>query len=201
MKLGLKLVILFFILTSLSIWIVLLSYQFTNNTDSINLRNVFIYCGFIISHLIVFYVAHRLKIFNISKPMFKIRESLFSLIIGLLVFFVFYFQFSFFSLQNITKPSILSLVYIIMLAPIIEEVFFKIVILNNLLAMKKMNAFLAILITAICFTITHVPHVYFSHFALALITSIYYVKNKNIYYSILIHASYNFFVELNYLLV
>ena len=75
-------------------------------------------------------------------------------------------------------------------APIIEEVFNKKIVFENLLELKLKSS-LAILMSASYFALFHLPDIYITHFLFGLLTTFIYFYKKNLIQTILIHSFYN----------
>lgn len=198
MKLAYKILILYLLLPSLSISSIIgIHFIFgIENTERINL---FSHLGLLISHIIVIIIAIKINIIKINVPKIKLIQILISLVLGLILFYIYYMEFNF--LTNLKKPNynLINFLYAIIFAPILEEFFYKIILFNNLILLK-INPYFLILITALLFSFGHLPNIYIAHFLLGLITTFIYFKNKSLIQSILIHSFYNLFLNIFYLL-
>lgn len=102
---------------------------------------------------------------------------------------------------NFSESSNISLFYkaisALIIAPILEELFFRKFIFGELL--KKNSLSLSIIISSICFSLIHLPSYrnLLPTFILGVICCIIYLKTKNIIYPIILH----FFTNLSWLVL
>ena len=188
MKLSFKILTLCLLLPFLSVLSVLLSVHFGN--ENIKTTNLLSYFGVIISHIIVFYIAFKINIFKLESNKISFNEILFSLGISVVLFFSYYSEFHLF--KPLEKPTFefSRLIYVLFAVPIIEEIFNKKIVFKNLLQLK-LKPYLAILLSASYFAISHLPDIYITHFVFGLVTTFIYFRNKNLIQTILIHSFYN----------
>lgn len=97
---------------------------------------------------------------------------------------------------NLYNEINLVISYLI-LSPIVEEIIFRGIILNDLLSNFK-NKIVSIIFTSLLFCLIHIDGFEFYNivriidaFIFSIIISCFYVKTKNIYYAIIFHFIYN----------
>ena len=107
-----------------------------------------------------------------------------------MLFFSYYLEFHLF--KPLEKPNFdfSRLIYVLFAVPIIEEVFNKKIVFKNLLQLK-LKPYLAILLSASYFALSHLPEIYITHFVFGLVTTFIYFNKKNLIQTILIHSFYN----------
>ena len=188
MKTSSKILILCLLLPFLSISSVVLSIHFGD--ENIKTTNLLSYFGIIISHVIVFLIALKINIFKLGSNKISFTEVLFSLGVSVVLFFSYYLEFHLF--KPLEKPNIefSTFIYFVFAAPIIEEVFNKKIVFENLLELKLKSS-LAILMSASYFALFHLPDIYITHFLFGLLTTFIYFYKKNLIHTILIHSFYN----------
>lgn len=191
MKLSLKILTLSLLLPFLSVVSVLIGTYFGDgNIKTINLLSYF---GIIISHISVFYIAFKINILKLESNKISFNEILFSLGISVVLSFGYYSELYLFKLGEKPTFDLSRLIYVLFAAPIIEEVFNKKIVFKNLLQLK-LKPYLAILLSASYFAISHLPNIYITHFVFGLVTTFIYLKNKNLIQAILIHSFYNMLI-------
>ena len=146
---------------------------------------------------IIHFVNFRRKIILNYKirPFNGIYFLFFILIIWILQTLIFPpFFYSFYSKQ-IFSPSLYLLIGSLILAPVLEEIIFRNILLNSLLNSYSRNK--AIVISSLLFAIIHITPIQIAQtFVIGLFFGIIYSKNKNIAYTILLHSLSNLFVFL-----
>jgi membrane protease YdiL (CAAX protease family) len=166
----------------------------------------------IIAYLLIFIIFWKPKFRLNKKDEFsgynlKIITLLFVIVIGLEFaerpFFDFEKIVSYFRQIELEKNYYefngfnISLIYriigIILLAPILEELFFRKFLLIKLL--EKYDKIIAIGISSLCFSLIHFdsPRNLFPTLIFGIISGIIYLKTKRIGYSIILHLIYNTF--------
>jgi membrane protease YdiL (CAAX protease family) len=92
--------------------------------------------------------------------------------------------------------SILDLTSAIILAPVLEELFFRKMMFSRLL--KKYSFTISAVVSSLCFTLIHIPHWFnlVPVFLFGMICCFIYVKTKNILYPIFFHFTGNLIVSL-----
>ena len=188
MKLSFKILTLCFLLPFLSIVSVLLSVHFGD--ENIKTTNLLSYFGNIISYVIVFLIAFKINILKLGSNKISFNEVIFSLGVSVVLFFSYYLEFHLF--KPLEKPNFdfSRLIYVLFAVPIIEEVFNKKIVFKNLLQLK-LKPYLAILLSASYFALSHLPEIYITHFVFGLVTTFIYFNKKNLIQTILIHSFYN----------
>ena len=95
-------------------------------------------------------------------------------------------------------PRTLFMFFIIFfIASVIEEVLFRGYLLSNL--MESFDKYIALVITAVLFSAVHLANPYLSVLVIinllliGYLFGIYYIHNKNLWFSIFLHASWSFF--------
>ncbi|MFH4968980.1 CPBP family intramembrane glutamic endopeptidase [Gaetbulibacter sp. M240] len=153
----------------------------------------------VISFVIVLIISKRFFLLNFGREKFIFKEFLIATILAIFLFIIFYFEKVLFDVYIKSPISILMIFSIVLCLPIVEELFVKKVILDNLILIGYKKIFV-ILIPSIYFAILHFPEIYMTHLFVGLITSWVYYKNKSILQVILIHFQYNLFIVVfNYL--
>ncbi len=153
----------------------------------------------ILASTLVIAFSYKLKLIKFDTFKLNLREFIVAFLASGLLFFIFYIQRVHFGQYTKEPFSLLSSIMTFVLIPVVEEIFNKKVILDNLEKLK-VNKFLVISLPIFYFTVLHYPHILFIHFLVGITTTIIYYKNRNILQVILIHAIYNFSIAIyNYL--
>ncbi|KHE73198.1 CPBP family intramembrane glutamic endopeptidase [Halobacillus sp. BBL2006] len=97
-------------------------------------------------------------------------------------------------LQLLPTNLILKFMMVVIIAPIVEELFFRGMMLNKFTL--KHGALKGILGTSVLFTMVH-PLSFFSAFLMSIFLSIVYLKTRKMYVPIIVHAFGNLIVLLN----
>ncbi len=172
-----------------------------NIPEAYNIADTFIYLPILI--IVLFYIKKRGGFNSILNNKITILDVILAIVICLLFRIVedpvFRFK-EIFKVQNIqdyinaTSNSIINLNTILLflnaviLAPILEELVFRGLILNSFL---KKNKLLGIFISSILFALIHMTVISFvTSFLFGLVLSIVFIR-KGIIYSILLHIIYN----------
>tara|TARA_R110000868_G_scaffold111773_1_gene301509 strand:+ start:7358 stop:7918 length:561 start_codon:yes stop_codon:yes gene_type:complete len=154
------------------------------------------YLLIILVYWILFFVSKKLKILEIKFKSLHYSEFLKSFLIscGILLIYIFeikilnpkigYFEFYY------PKYDFFDFSYYVLIAPFLEEIFTKSIIMQNLLK-EKLNIYGIIFIISIYFTIFHYPSILLIHLTMGIINSFLYYKNQNVMQCVLIHAFYN----------
>lgn len=149
----------------------------------------------IIPYLLIFIVSYFLGLINISKLKLKIDYFTFfkSILFGLSLVLSIYIERYFFPISKSINASLSWFPYFsaLIFAPLVEEFFYKIIILDNLKKIKISNILVILIVTAL-FTLGHWPNISITLFILGLLTSYLYLKNNNIIQVIVVHFIYNF---------
>lgn len=120
----------------------------------------------------------------------------------------FYFIINFYDLENALSLdnkiseinfNILIFINLVFLRPLFEELFFKGILLNNILKISKTNFLIPVFFTSILFSFDHVnPNFIFDSIPkmilmllFSIVTSFIFIKTKNLVIPILFHMSYN----------
>jgi|GEM_PF-5645548 len=149
----------------------------------------------ILASTLVIAFSYKLKLIEFNTFKVNLKEFLIALLASGLLFFIFYLQRVHFGQYTKEPLSLLSSIMTFVLIPIVEEVFNKKVILDNLDKLK-VNKYLVIGLPIFYFAVLHYPHILLIHFLVGLTTTLIYYKNRNILQVILIHAIYNFSIAL-----
>ena len=150
--------------------------------------------------LLCFFIFKYKKINLISKFEYKILNIISSIFIffGLLLSLIFLHENNILPINEINYKSIL--VYAI-LAPISEEIFFRLYLLRFFFE-KTYKQIVIVFFTSLLFTIIHFkPNIYenLHYFIFSILLCYFYLKYKNIYFTILLHITWNLIVNLNIL--
>ena len=100
--------------------------------------------------------------------------------------------------NSVTSNNSIALIYnlisTLLIAPIIEELFYRRFLLNQLL--KKNKPILAIVVSSVCFSIIHIetPNNLIPSFISGILLGILYLKTKKIGYCIMLHFIVNLIV-------
>lgn len=191
MKLNLKLI---FILIFLNLLIVSSFLLYTHVYKHIN--NEIIYLIIIGSYALTFYVARKLKMITLRYKRPDIRQvfewsliSLFIWLISLVEINILNPNFNYFE-HHENRHTLISGLYYLISAPLIEEVFMKSIFMESLIKLKLKKVFV-ILLSSACFAIFHFPSILIVHLLMGLVTSFLYYRNKDVVQCILIHSIYN----------
>lgn len=163
----------------------------------------------VLSYFIVFFFFYK----SIFKKKFKTLQTEFDLkIVGFLLLIVVGIEFvnrPFFDFQrmiayfehdtieiysfNYTSLNNYMFFSVLIVAPILEELFFRKYLLIELL--KKYNVKISLLVSSLCFSLIHIdsPRNLIPTFIFGCVSGIIYLKSKNIRYSILLHFLSNLF--------
>lgn len=130
-------------------------------------------------------------------PVVKLASSSMMIFLGLLLLYFFPTigqlanNADFINNQLLPIEIIISFIIVIVLAPIVEEIFFRGMMLNKW--GKKYGLFNGILLTSLIFALIH-PTTFFAAFLSSFLFSILYVKTKKLYVPIIAHAFGNLIV-------
>lgn len=191
----LKKLIFFVILLPIAIIVSLtLSAFLLSKTTYYNEYNLLI---ILIVYISITVFAKRKGLFKLKLPDFKIsiKQLVLSFFVALVLFLLFYLERVYFNNYEKSYIPILISIYVILLAPIVEEIFIKKIIIDNLIFLKIYTGVI-ISISGIYFSLLHFPNIYVIHFIIGLLTSSFYIKNRNLTQVILIHVFYNLFIIL-----
>ncbi|WP_346881746.1 type II CAAX endopeptidase family protein [uncultured Algibacter sp.] len=98
--------------------------------------------------------------------------------------------------QNPLK-SIIYLLAALTIAPIVEEIIFRGIILDGLLNNTKIYKWKAIIFSASLFAIIHIsPVQVFSAFVIGFVCGAYYSKTRNLFATIILHSIANLFITI-----
>ncbi len=87
--------------------------------------------------------------------------------------------------------NLYGIIRVLILVPILEEVFYRRIILNSLL--EKHSAILAILVSSVMFSVGHLDfNNSFIFLGFGILLGTIYWKTRNVYYSIVLHIFINF---------
>lgn len=105
------------------------------------------------------------------------------------------FEPDFSSFKGFSPAFFYDSVSILIIAPILEELFFRKFLLSKLLEKNSRNV--GIIISSLCFAIIHIetPNNLFPTFIFGVISSLIFLKTKKIGYSILLHFLMNLLVQ------
>lgn len=125
----------------------------------------------------------------VFTPFVKFTSAAIMALVGLVFLYLFPDIFSSVSndIDNQLQPfeTFLSFITVIILAPFVEELFFRGMLLNKW--RNKFGLFKGILLTSLIFALIH-PFNFFAAFLTSILYSLLYVKTKKIYVPILAHA-------------
>lgn len=92
--------------------------------------------------------------------------------------------------QKLIRNELLSFLIVVIVAPVMEEIFFRGLILNGFL--KNYSIKKALIISSIFFAAVHLnPWTFIIHFFMGIFLGWIYIKTKNLIHSILFHAGFN----------
>jgi membrane protease YdiL (CAAX protease family) len=102
------------------------------------------------------------------------------------------------SFSGFTPTLLYNSITILIISPILEELFFRKFLLNKLL--EKNSQIIAIIISSLCFAIIHIetPLNLVPTFIFGIISGLIFVKTKKIIYSIILHFLVNLMVQTLY---
>lgn len=152
------------------------TYLKTDNISNNNLRSNLLYFSLFLGLALLWFVFSPLVAFH--GPTWSL-----DLEFGLKKFYETFGANNFFNVYGFFR--------VLLLVPILEELFYRRIILNSLL--ERHSAFFAILVSSIMFSIGHTDlnySIYF--FVYGIVLGILFLKTRNIYYSISLHIFINF---------
>ena len=174
--------------------------------------------SFIIGYLLTFKIFWKLnfdinKSLNIKNIDFKIIPYLILIVVGLhlldrpfwdLERIWNYLKYSEFesdisSFSGFNPALLYNTITILLISPILEELFFRKFLLQKLL--EKNSQIIAIIISSLCFTIIHIetPMNLIPTFIFGIISGLILIKTKRIIYSIILHFLVNLIVQSLYI--
>ncbi|MEC3875333.1 CPBP family intramembrane glutamic endopeptidase [Chryseobacterium salviniae] len=150
--------------------------------------------------MIVLFIVLRKHINRyINQLSFSIQKIGLYFLIGIIYSTIFNFIFieiygGDFSLKPHNKILLSSILSIVLIGPIAEEIIFRVIPVEYLLK-KEVSKNWIIFFTSLFFSLVHLPNWYqvIATFLLGLLCSIIYTKERNLLYPIIIHFIYNAF--------
>jgi membrane protease YdiL (CAAX protease family) len=186
-------VLLFYLLSYLIEYIIIeLNYEYLLFYS--NLTIIIFLHSLILSICTLFFLSKLKKLKNITLPYENILKNTFGVII-ISFLFVFFVEtilgYTVLDIEEQVNYSLYELISIAMINPIIEELFFRKFLANEL--RKNYNIAKGVIFSSILFALAHLPHMHIMIVAFfgGIIAAIIFFKTKNILYPILFHILWN----------
>lgn len=153
--------------------------------------------AYILAYIIVILLSIKLcdvQFKNINW-LFKFKQILVGVLLAVALFSCFYLEKVIFGTYTKGIFSWYQILASVLIAPLLEEFFSKIILLDSLRKIIH-NRLWVILMIALYFWILHFPTFMATHFIFGLTTAYLYYTNKNLFQVILIHVLYNALIVL-----
>ncbi|MFD2518191.1 CPBP family intramembrane glutamic endopeptidase [Salinimicrobium flavum] len=151
----------------------------------------------IFSYSILIFLAIKAGLlqFRSLRPNLSLKRFFFGIALGLILFLVFFIEKVILQDYSPSPHRGIYLLSAVVFAPLLEEIFSKKILFNNLLKIFRSKV-LAISIVAVYFAILHYPNLMLTHFIIGFMTTVVYFRNRDLWQVVVIHAVYNLCVVL-----